>query len=94
MSSRHDGLLLVLDCLVLDPNQLPSRYTGTIKGCLGLLRSTFFSQTVLAPCTPFEKKDIVVRAPKGVLHKLQFFVELLHGGIYRAEFVKPSQTPS
>jgi len=31
-----------------------------------------------------------VRAPKEVLHKLQFFVELLHGG---AEFVEQSQTP-
>jgi hypothetical protein len=34
-----------------------------------------------------------VRAPKKVLHKLQFFVELLHGGVYGAEFVKQSQTP-
>jgi len=28
-----------------------------------------------------EKKGGVVRAPKEVLHKLQFFVELLHGGV-------------
>jgi len=34
------------------------------------------------------KKGGVVRAPKEVLHKLQFFVELLHGGVYRAEFVE------
>jgi hypothetical protein len=29
-----------------------------------------------------------VRAHKEVLHKLQFFVKLLHGGVYEAEFVK------
>jgi len=35
-----------------------------------------------------------VRALKEVvLHKLQFFVELLHGGVYGAEFVEQSQTP-
>jgi len=34
-----------------------------------------------------------VRAPKEVLHKLQFFVELLHGGVCGAEFVEQSQTP-
>ena len=64
-------------------------------GCLGLLCSTFFSsalrffsQTVSAPRTEFKKKGGVVRAPKGVLHKLQFFVELS-----MVEFVEQSQTP-
>ena len=33
-----------------------------------------------------------MRAPKEVLHKLQFFVELLHGGVCGAEFVEQSQT--
>ena len=33
-----------------------------------------------------------MRTPKEVLHKLQFFVELLHGEVYRAEFVEQSQT--
>jgi len=57
------------------------------------LRSTFFSQTVLR--TQFEKKKGgVVRAPKEVLHELQFFVELLHDEVYEAEFVEQSQTPS
>jgi len=44
-----------------------------VRGCLEML-STFFSQTVSAPRTQFE-------APKEVLHKLQFFVELLHGEV-------------
>jgi hypothetical protein len=35
-----------------------------------------------------------MRAPKEVLHELQFFVELLYGGVYGAEFVEQSQTPS
>jgi hypothetical protein len=39
------------------------------------------------------KKRGVIRAPKGMLHKLQVFVELLHGEVYGAEFVKQSQTP-
>jgi hypothetical protein len=34
-----------------------------------------------------------VRAPKEVLHELQFFVKLLHDGVYGAEFVEQSQTP-
>ena len=46
-----------------------------------MLRSTFFSQTVSTPCTLFEEKGGVVRAPKDVFHKLQSFVELLHGGV-------------
>jgi len=57
------------------------------------LRSKFFSQTVSAPRTQFEKKGGVVRAPKEVLHELQFFVELLHSGVYGAEFVEQCQTP-
>jgi hypothetical protein len=52
----------------------------------------FFSQTVSAPRTLFEKNGGVVRAPKEVLHKLQFFVELLYGEVYRAEFMEQSQT--
>jgi len=62
-----------------------------LRGCLGLLCSTFFSS---APCflakrfqlhaLSSRKKSGVVRAPKEVLHKLQFFVELLHGGVYGA----------
>ena len=69
-------------------------------GCLGLLCSTFFSS---APCflakrfqlhaLSSRKKNRVVRAPKEVLYKLQFFVELLHGGVYGAKFVEQSQTP-
>jgi hypothetical protein len=39
------------------------------------------------------KKGGVVRAPKQVLHKLQFFVELLYSGVCGAEFVEQSQTP-
>jgi hypothetical protein len=34
------------------------------------------------------KKIGVVRAPKGVLHKLQFFLELLHSGVSEIEFVE------
>jgi len=39
------------------------------------------------------KKGGAVRAPKEVLNELQFFVELLHDGVYGAEFVEESQTP-
>jgi hypothetical protein len=39
------------------------------------------------------KKGGVVRAPKEVLYELQFFVELLYGGVCGAEFVEQSQTP-
>ena len=35
-----------------------------------------------------------MRAPKEVLYKLQFFMELLHGEVYGAEFVEQSQTLS
>ena len=41
----------------------------------------FFSQMVSAPRTQFEEKE------------LQFFVELLYGGVCGAEFVEQSQTP-
>ena len=34
-----------------------------------------------------------MRAPKELLYELQFFFELLHDGVYGAEFVKQSQTP-
>jgi hypothetical protein len=68
---------------------------------LGLLRSTFFSSAPRFLAKRFQlhalssrKKGGVVRASKEVLHKLQFFVELLHGGVYGAEFVEQSQTPS
>ena len=46
------------------------------------LRSTIFSQTVSAPRTQFEKNGGVVRAPIEVLYELQFFVELLHDGVW------------
>jgi len=56
---------------------------------LGLLYSTFFSFAPYFLAKRFQlhalssrKKSGVVRAPKEVLHKLQFFVELLHGGVY------------
>jgi hypothetical protein len=77
----------ILNCLTLH-STLP------VRGCLGLLYSTFFSQTVSAlHALSLKKKGGVVRAPKEVLHKLQFFMELLHGGVCGAEFVKQSQTP-
>ena len=73
---------------------------STFRGCLGLLCSTFFSSAPRFLAKRFQlhalssrKKGGVVRAPKDVLHKLQFFVELLHGGVYGAEFVEQSQTP-
>ena len=60
----------------------------TVRGCLGLLRSTFFSFAPRFLAKRFQlhalcsrKKGGVVRAPKKVLHKLQFFVELLHGRV-------------
>ena len=34
-----------------------------------------------------------MRAPKEVIHELQFFVELLHNGVCGAEFVEQCQTP-
>jgi len=39
------------------------------------------------------KKSGVVRAPKEVLHELQFFMELLHSGVCGAEFLEQCQTP-
>jgi len=59
-----------------------------IRGCLGLLCSTFFSSAPRFLAKQFQlhalssrKNGGVVRAPKEVLHELQFFVELLHGGV-------------
>ena len=40
------------------------------------------------------KKGGVVRTPKEVLHRLQFFMELLYDGVCGAEFVEQSQTLS
>jgi len=40
-----------------------------------------------------EKKGGAVRAPKEVLQKLQFFVELLLSGVCGAEFVEQCQIP-
>jgi len=55
---------------------------------LALLCSTFFSSAPRFLAKRFQlhalssrKKGGVVRAPKEVLHKLQFFVELLHDGV-------------
>jgi hypothetical protein len=72
-----------------------------LRGCLGLLCSTFFSSAPRFLAKRFQlhalssrKKSWVVRAPKEVLHELQFFVKLLPNGVYGAEFVEQSQTPS
>jgi len=68
---------------------------------LGLLYSIFFSSTPRFLVKQFQlyalssrKKGGVVKAPKEVFHKLQFFVELLHGGVCGGEFVEQSQTLS
>jgi hypothetical protein len=56
------------------------RVFGTAPLHIFQLYSTFFSQMVSASCTLFEeKKGGVMKAPKEVLHKLQFFVELFAG---------------
>ena len=34
-----------------------------------------------------------MKAPKEVIHELQFFVELLYNGVCGAEFVEQCQTP-
>ena len=67
-----------------------------LRACLGLLRSTFFSSALYFLAKRFQlhalcsrKKGGVVRAPKEVLHKLQFFMELLHGRVCRAEWNSP-----
>ena len=71
-----------------------------LRRCLGLLRFMFFSIVLCFLAKQFQlhalcsrKKGGVVRAPKGVLHKLQVFVELLHGEVYGAEFAEQFQTP-
>jgi hypothetical protein len=56
-----------------NPWALKSR--KSLRGCLRLLRSMFFSQTLSALHTLLRGKGGVVRAPKDMLHKLQFFVE-------------------
>jgi len=68
-------------------------------GCLGLLCSTFFSSTPRFLAKQFQlhalnssKKGGVVRAPKEILHKLHFFLELLRDGICGAEFVEQSHS--
>ena len=68
-----------------------------LKGCLC---STFFSSPPRFLAKQFQlhalssrKKGGVVKAPKEVLHELQFFVELLHSGVCEAEFVEQCQTP-
>jgi len=50
---------------------------------------TFFSQTVSAPRTQFEKKEWSC----DVLHELQFFAKLLHGGVCGAKFMEQCKTP-
>jgi hypothetical protein len=71
-----------------------------VRGSLGLLYSTFFSPALCFLAKQFQlyalssrKNGGVVRAPKEALHELQFFVELLHGGVCGAEFVEQCQTP-
>jgi hypothetical protein len=58
------------------------------RRCLRLLRSTFlakqFQHHILC-----SRKDRVVRASKEVLHKLQFFVELLHSKVCEAVLNTP-----
>ena len=70
-----------------------------VRGCLGLLCSIFFSSAPHFLVKQFQlhalslrKNGGVVKAPKEVLYKLQFFVELLYGRVCGAEFVKQSQT--
>jgi hypothetical protein len=83
--------------LPLLPYHLPNACTIYYEGILGLLHSTFFwfcftffSQTVSAPHTLFEKKGEVVGAPKEVLHKLQFSMKLLYVGVCGAVPDTPS----
>jgi len=77
-----------------------SYITDTFRGCLGLLCSMFFSFAPYFLAKQFQlhalssrKNGEVVRAPKEVLHELQFFMELLHSGVCGAEFVEQCQTP-
>ena len=53
----------------------------------------FFSETGLAPHNSAPgKKGGVVRVLKGVLYKLQVFVELLRSGVCESKIVRQSQT--
>jgi len=86
--------------IIICNNYTILRFVKKLRGCLGLLRSTFFSSAPRFSAKQFQlhalcsrKNSGVVRAPKEVLHKLQFFVKLLHGGVCGAEFVEQSQTP-
>jgi len=61
------------------------RFWVEVRGCLGLLCSTFSSSAPRFLAKRFQvyalssrKKGGVMRAPKEVLHKFQFFVELLY----------------
>jgi len=63
---------------------------GGIWDCSAL---QFLAKQVQLYATLLQEKGGVVRAPKMVLLKLQFFVELLHGGVCGAEFIEQSQTP-
>ena len=69
----------------------PHRWLHKLRGCLGLLRPTFFSSASRCLAKRFQlhalcstKMGGVVRAHKEVLHKLQVFVELLNGGVFGA----------
>ena len=65
-----------------------NKYIHHFRECLEMPRSMFFSS---APCFLAKRFQLhalcsrknggVVRAPKEVLHKLQFFIELLYGGV-------------
>ena len=103
MFMRGSRMLMCFSCPHLPLSSISNdtpKVLWHFRGCLGLLCSMFFSS---APCflaKRFQlhalcsrKKGGVVRAPKEILHKLQFFVKLLHGGVCGAEFVEQSQTP-
>jgi len=71
-----------------------------LRGCLGLLCSTFFSsalrffsQTVSAPRTQFEKKGWSCESTERGTPRTPVFLELLHSGVCGAEFVEQCQTP-
>jgi len=69
-----------------------------LEGVWDCSASRFFSSASRFLAKRFQlhgsrKNGGVVRASKDVLHKLQFFMELLYGGVCGAEFVKQFQTP-
>jgi len=89
MSGRHDEQWTCysweLD-LVLRP-WIGRCQSGSMGGCLELLH-VFFSSVPRFLAKRFQlyalssrKKSGAVRAPKEVLHKLQFFMELFHGEV-------------